>query len=91
METDRTAGKLVVDHTVETAARPPARTEKPLLSVYWGLPFGVVSGVLSGALNEGGPPIVVYLLLLALAFQCMSLYLGVMQHVLYYGLFPYNR
>eukprot|EP01052_Picozoa_sp_SAG31_P060771 SAG31_NODE_19913_length_588_cov_1.292434_1_plen_45_part_10 len=25
-----------------------------------GLPFGLMSGVLAGALNEGGPPAVIY-------------------------------
>ena len=36
----------------------PQEPEEPaVLSVLWGLPFGVVSGVLSGALNEGGPPV----------------------------------
>lgn len=30
------------------------------ISPRWGLPFGLVSGVLNGALNEGGPPVVIY-------------------------------
>ena len=27
---------------------------------WWGLPFGVLAGILNGALNEGGPPVVVF-------------------------------
>lgn len=30
------------------------------ISVWWGLPFGLLAGVLNGALNEGGPPVVIY-------------------------------
>eukprot|EP01051_Picozoa_sp_SAG22_P013034 SAG22_NODE_1416_length_4469_cov_3.239930_2_plen_160_part_00 len=37
-----------------------AEAQKPL-GRHWGLPFGVMSGVLAGSLNEGGPPAVIYL------------------------------
>lgn len=30
------------------------------IASWWGLPFGVLAGVLNGALNEGGPPVVVF-------------------------------
>ena len=29
------------------------------ISVWWGLPFGLLAGLLNGALNEGGPPVVI--------------------------------
>eukprot|EP01043_Picozoa_sp_COSAG02_P063928 COSAG02_NODE_9198_length_2291_cov_6.816318_2_plen_482_part_00 len=30
------------------------------IASWWGLPFGLLAGVLNGALNEGGPPVVVF-------------------------------
>jgi uncharacterized membrane protein YfcA len=30
------------------------------IASWWGLPFGLLAGILNGALNEGGPPVVVF-------------------------------
>lgn len=46
--------------TVATSISNDSTPVAGQIASWWGLPFGLLAGVLNGALNEGGPPVVVF-------------------------------
>ncbi|MBT5714193.1 sulfite exporter TauE/SafE family protein [Candidatus Poribacteria bacterium] len=60
----RLIGFVILAYCVYEAWRRRAKLDTDIsLSLWWGVPVGVLAGALGGAVNVGGPPIVLFLYL----------------------------